>query len=74
MNDEIRKLDKSDLDEAIERAYNGNETDLERLKRFAVEIAKQKAIGKVDRVGTRRLLYWLKNLSDADKQMFSLMD
>ena len=74
MSDKIRKLDKCDLDDAIERAHNGNEADLERLKRFAVEVAKQKAIGKVDRVGTRRLLFWLKNLSDTDKQMFSLMD
>lgn len=72
--DTIRKLNKYALDEAIERACAGSEADIERLKHFAIEIAKQKVIGKVDRVGTRRLVLWLKNLSDIDKQLFSLMD
>jgi hypothetical protein len=60
------------FEETIKMAYAGSESALERLRAFADEIAATKGIGKVDKVATRRLLVWLKNLSASDKKLFEM--
>lgn len=60
------------FEETIKMAYAGSEPALERLKAFAAEMAEIKGLGKVDKVGIRRLLVWLKKLPESDKKLFNM--
>lgn len=60
------------IDDEIKKAREGNETSCEVLRSFATDLASTKGIGKVDKVGTRRLLLWLSKLSQSDKALYDL--